>query len=244
MSRHQPTDATTTRTLRGWAPRLALALACGALGACAKAPGTMTPSEPASQWRTLFDGTTLAGWRGFRTTEPPAGWTPVEGALVRTSAGGDLMTVDQFGDFELQLEWKLTPGGNSGIMFRVTTAGAQTYETGPELQVLDNAGHADGKDPRTSAGSNYALHAPVRDVTRPIGEWNAVRLVVKGAHVEHWMNGVKLLEYELWSPDWEARVAASKFDAWKGYGRATRGHIVLQDHGDLVSYRNIRIRPL
>jgi hypothetical protein len=217
-------------------------LACGAMGMCAKAPVRVTSPEPDAGWRRLFDGTTMTGWRGFKTAEPPAGWKPVDGALVRVDGGGDLMTVDQFGDFELRLEWKISAGGNSGIMFRATTAGAQTYETGPEMQVLDNAGHRDGKDPKTSAGSNYALQAPVRDVTKPVGEWNAVRLIVAGAHVEHWMNGVKLLEYELWNPDWEARVKASKFNAWSGYGRATRGHLVLQDHGDLVSYRNIIIK--
>jgi hypothetical protein len=158
--------------------------------------------------------------------------------------GGDLITVDQYGDFELRLEWKIARGGNSGIMFHVTDDAGQTYETGPEMQVLDNGGHADGRDPVTSAGSNYALHAPTRDVTRPIGEWNEVRLLVRGPHVEHWLNGVKLLEYELWSPDWEARVQASKFKTMPGYGRARRGHIALQDHGDRVSYRNIRIKTL
>jgi hypothetical protein len=210
----------------------------------ARQQNTLTAPEKAAGWRLLFDGSTMAGWRGFKTAEPPAGWRPVDGALVWAGTGGDLMTVDEFADFELRLEWKITKGGNSGIMFHVTTAGGETYETGPEMQVLDNAGHADGEDPKTSAGSNYALYAPVRDVTKPVGEWNAVRLVVKGAHVEHWMNEVKLLEYELWSPDWEARVKASKFSAWSAYGRAKRGHIVLQDHGDLVSYRNIKIKTL
>src|SRR5690606_30324656 len=107
-----------------------------------------------------------------------------------------------------------------------------------------NAGHPDGRNPLTSAGANYALHAPVRDVTRPPGEWNDVRLVVDGAHVEHWLNGEKVVEYELWSEDWEARVAASKFASLPHYGRARRGHIALQDHGDLVAYRSIMIRPL
>jgi hypothetical protein len=129
-------------------------------------------------------------------------------------------------------------------MFHVTQDGGQTYETGPEFQVLDNAGHKDGGNSMTSAGSNYALHPPVRDVTRPIGEWNEVRLIVNGAHVEHWMNGVKLLEYELWSDDWNARVKASKFNKMPHYGRAKRGHIALQDHGDPVWYRTIKIRPL
>ena len=204
---------------------------------------SLTAAETAAGWRLLFDGTTLDGWRGFTTVEPPPSWKPVDGTLLRVADGGDLMTVDQYADFELELEWKVPPAGNSGIMFRVTGQGARTHETGPEMQVLDNAGHPDSKDPRTSAGANYALHAPVRDVTRPAGQWNAVRLVVKGAHVEHWMNGEKLLEYELWSADWEARVKASKFAAWPAYGRARRGHIVLQDHGDAVAFRNIRIRP-
>lgn len=205
---------------------------------------TLTAAEKSEGWRLLFDGQTLQGWRGFRSGTPPAGWKAMDGALVRDGGGGDIMTVEQFGDFELRLDWKIAKGGNSGIMFRVTQDGAATYETGPELQVLDNAGHKDGGSSMTSAGSNYALHAPVRDVTRPVGEWNAVRLVVNGAHVEHWMNGVKLLEYELWSPDWTARMTASKFGKMPHYGRATRGHIALQDHGDPVWYRNIRIRPL
>jgi hypothetical protein len=112
------------------------------------------------------------------------------------------------------------------------------------MQVVDNVRHRDGKNPLTSAGSNYALHAPVRDVTRPVGEWNDVGLVVKSPHVEHWLNGVKIVEYELWSPDWEARVKASKFSTMPGYGRAKRGHIALQDHGDRVWYRHIKIRPM
>jgi hypothetical protein len=203
---------------------------------------TLTAAEKAEGWKLLFDGKSLNGWRAFKDTAPPAGWKAINGELVRESTGGDLMTRDQFGDFELRLEWKVVRNGNSGIMFRVTDQGAQTYETGPEFQILDNAGHKDGKNPMTSAGSNYAMHAPIRDVTRPVGEWNDVRLIVRGAHVEHWMNGVKLLEYELWSEDWDKRMKASKFAKMPGYGRARRGHLVLQDHGDLVWYRNIKIR--
>jgi hypothetical protein len=209
-----------------------------------QASNSLSAAEKAEGFTPLFDGRTLNGWRAFKSTTPPAGWKAVNGELVRDSGGGDLMTVEQFGDFELRLEWSLTPNGNSGIMFRVTNDGAQTYETGPEFQILDNAGHKDGKEPLTSAGSNYAMHAPVRDVTKPVGEWNDVRLIVRGAHVEHWMNGVKLLEYELWSDDWTKRMKASKFAKMPAYGRAARGHIVLQDHGDVVRYRNLRIRRL
>lgn len=195
-------------------------------------------------WRVLFDGTGTTAWRGFRRPDLPSGWQAVDGALTRVRGGGDIVTRDEFGDFELELEWKVAPGANSGIMYRVSEADDATYRTGPEMQVLDDAGHRDGQSRLTAAGSNYALHAAAAGVVRPVGEWNQARLIVRGAHVEHWLNGQKVVEYELWSPDWEARVKESKFAAWSGYGRARRGHIALQDHGDWVAYRNIRIREL
>jgi 3-keto-disaccharide hydrolase len=205
---------------------------------------TLTPEEKAAGWKLLFDGKSLAGWRGFKTETPPAGWKAVDGTLTRESGGGDLMTADQYGDFELRLEWKISAGGNSGIMFRVTPDGEETWHSGPEMQVLDNAKHKDGANPLTSAGSNYAVNAPIRDVTKPVGQWNSVRLVVKGAHVEHWLNDVKVVEYELWSPDWDKRVKASKFATIPQYGKAKRGYIAIQDHGDRVWYRNIKIKSL
>ncbi|MGH9658496.1 MAG: 3-keto-disaccharide hydrolase [Bryobacteraceae bacterium] len=210
----------------------------------AQAPGSLTAEEKAAGWKLVFDGASLAGWRAYKSQTPPAGWRASNGELIRDAAGGDLMTVEQFGDFELRLDWKIAKNGNSGIMFRATTEGEFPYSTGPEFQILDNAGHKDGQSPLTSAGSNYAVNPPVKDVTKPVGEWNSVRLIARGPHVEHWMNGVKLLEYDFGSPDWEARVKASKFATMPGYGRAPRGYIVLQDHGDLVTYRNIKIRPL
>jgi hypothetical protein len=214
----------------------------GALG-WSQAMTTLSDEEKKAGWKLLFDGKTLAGWRGFKS-ETPVGWKAVDGVLSRESAGGDLMTVEEFGDFELALEWKLAKGGNSGIFFHVTKEGDETWWSGPEFQVLDNAVHKDGKNPLTSAGSNYAVHPPTRDATKSIGEWNSVRVVVKGPHVEHWLNGVKVVEYELWSEDWHKRVKASKFDKIPIYGRAKRGHIALQDHGDPVWFRNIKIRPL
>jgi hypothetical protein len=196
------------------------------------------------EWGALFDGRTTAGWRGFRMDSMPAGWQVVDGALTRVGPGGDVITVEQFGDFELELEWNVAPGGNSGIMFRVTEDSDATYMSGPEMQVLDDAAHRDGLSRLTAAGANYGLDPAPADVVKPAGEWNAVRLVVRGAHVEHWLNGVKIVEYELWTPEWEAKVKATKFAQWPGYGRAHRGHIALQDHGDRVAYRNIRIRVL
>jgi len=174
----------------------------------------------------------------------PAGWQVVDGALTRVGEGGDLITRDEFGDFELALEWKVAEGGNSGIMYRVTEDAGATYETGPEMQVLDDARHKDGESRLTAAGSAYGLYPAPAGVVKPAGEWNAVRIVVRGNHVEHWLNGIKVVEYELGSPDWKAKVEASKFKQWPGYGRAASGHIALQDHGDRVAFRDIRIRTL
>jgi hypothetical protein len=228
------------------AAALAAVLACArpAPPPAADSAAASAPVSDATGWRSLFDGRTTAGWRGFRMASMPAGWTVVDGALTRTGEGGDIITTDQFTDFELELEWKVAPGGNSGIMYRVTEDAERTYHTGPEMQVLDDAGHQDGGARLTAAGSAYGLYAAPAGVVKPAGEWNAVRIVMRGRHVEHWLNGVRAVEYELGSPDWEAKVKASKFTEWPGYGRSPRGHIALQDHGDLVAYRNLRIREL
>jgi hypothetical protein len=168
----------------------------------------------------------------------------VDGAIERGTGGGDLVTDETFANFELALDWKVAPGGNSGIIYRIDDAGEQTYMTGPEMQVLDDERHPDGKSRLTSAGSVYGLYPAPTGVVKPAGEWNAVRIVVNGNSVVHWLNGVPAAKYDLGSADWERRVAASKFAEWKGYGRATRGRIGLQDHGDQVSFRNIRILVL
>jgi hypothetical protein len=208
------------------------------------AHNVLTPAERAQGWRLLLDGRSTAGWRGFKSDSMPQGWQIEDGALTRVAAAGDIVTDDQFESFELSLEWRVDAGGNSGIFYRVTDAGGAVYETGPEMQVLDDERHPDGKSPLTSAGSVFGLYPAPRGVVKPAGEWNAARIVVRGMHVEHWLNGQKIAEYELGSPDWKARVAASKFKQWPGYGRAITGRIALQDHGDRVAYRDIKIRVL
>ena len=205
---------------------------------------TLTSEERSQGWKLLFDGKTTAGWRGYKQQGMPAGWQVVDNALVRTAGGGDIITTEQYDSFELALEWKISAGGNSGVMYRVSEEGEASYHTGPEVQVLDNHGHRDGKNPLTSAGSCFGLYAPSKDVTKPVGSWNQMRLVVKGNHVEHWLNGDKVVEYELHSPDWKTRVEGSKFKEWPTFGRIPRGHIALQEHGNRVEYRNIKIRPL
>ncbi len=207
-------------------------------------PNTLTNAERTMGWRLLFDGSTTTGWRGYRQSVVPGGWQAIDGALTRTGGGGDLITTDQFANFELTLEWMIAAGGNSGIMYRVSEAGDAPFQTGPEFQVLDNAGHADGSSGLSSAGACYGLYAPSQDVTRPPGAWNEVRIVANGAHVEHWMNGVKIVDYEIGSAEWLERFRASPHRDFPGYAREPRGYIALQDHGARVADRNIKIRLL
>ncbi|MDH3270791.1 MAG: DUF1080 domain-containing protein [Gemmatimonadota bacterium] len=205
---------------------------------------TLTAAERAAGWELLFDGRTLEGWRGYNRGDLPGGWSVVDGMLARTGEGGDIITDRSFSDFELALEWRLDAGGNSGVFYRAAEGEEWVYHSAPEYQVLDDERHRDGQDPLTSAGANYGLHPAPRGVVRAVGEWNQARIVVEGNHVEHWLNGTRIVEYELGSPDWEARVAASKFSQWPAYGRADAGHVGLQDHGDPVWYRNIKIREI
>ena len=204
----------------------------------------LTEAEERIGWRLLFDGETLDGWRGFKRTGTE-GWAVDDQAIARVGAGGDLVTVGQFENFILELEWKVAPGGNSGIFYGVEEEGYDyPWQTGAEMQVLDNALHQDGRSPFTSAGANYALHAPPFDVTKPAGEWNHVRLEVRGQRVVHALNKTLLFEFERWTPEWEALVEASKFSNMPGYGRSAVGHLSLQDHGDPVWFRNIKILEL
>ena len=209
----------------------------------------MTPARDSAAasvpWQPIFDGATLAGWHGFKTPgRAPAGWQARDGELVRVAGGDDLVTDRTYANFELALEWQVGEGGNSGILYRIDPTASITHESGPEMQVLDDGGHPDGASRLTAAGAAYGLYPAPPGIVRQPGFWNEARLLVDGAHVEHWLNGVKVVEYELWSPDWEERVKRSKFAAWPGYGRSVRGYIGLQDHGDRVAYRNIRIREL
>jgi 3-keto-disaccharide hydrolase len=208
-------------------------------------PGPLTPAEQQAGWRSLFDGTSTAAWKGYKRDSVPSGWRIADGTLTKSGSTGDILTRDQFGDFDLVLEWKIAPGGNAGIFYRGTEEYDHIYWSAPEYQLLDDAQAADGKSRLTSAGAAYALYPAPDGILKPAGEWNATRILARGAHVEHWLNGQKLLEYELWSPDWEAKVKASKFGAWPGYGRAKQGYIGIQgDHDGLLALRNVKIREL
>lgn len=206
---------------------------------------TLTAEQRAAGWRSLFDGTSTSAWRGYQSPTLPAGWSIVDGVLTKSGSVGDLLSKEQFGNFELALDWNLSPGGNAGIFYRGTEDYDHIYWSAPEYQLLDDAGHPDGKSRLTSAGAAYALYPSPAGVEKPAGQWNSTLIVVSGNRVQHWLNGQKLLEYELGSPDWEAKVKASKFIEYPKYGRATRGYIGIQgDHDGVLSIRNVRIREL
>lgn len=203
------------------------------------------PSVDTTGWRWLFDGKSLAAFRGYKMDSMPSGWHIANGTLTKTGTVDDIITRDKFANFELSFDWKIASGGNSGVMYRVTEGYDHMYWSGPEYQLLDDAGHPDGKSRMTAAGSAYAVYPSPAGVVKPANQWNSSLIVVNGNHVEHWMNGQKLLEYDLQSPDWTAKVKASKFKAWPDYGLAKTGYIGIQgDHDGELWLRNIKIREL
>ncbi|MCR4439125.1 MAG: DUF1080 domain-containing protein [bacterium] len=199
------------------------------------------------QWVTLFDGRSVEAWRGFhRANFPNEGWTVQDGAL-KTIGGGehvDIITKETYRNFELVLEWKVAPGGNSGIFYRVTEEADAVWQSAPEMQVLDDERHPDGREPKTSAGALYGLIAPLGKRLRPAGKYNQARIVVQGTKVEHWLNGAKVVAYDLASDSLRHLIAGSKFKDYPWFALARQGHIALQHHGEEVWYRNIRIRRL
>jgi hypothetical protein len=213
---------------------------------------SLSDEERNNGWRLLFNGKSTAGWRGYKTTTVPDSWRVENGSLLaRRESGrsaGDLITVEQFADFELVLQWKMTKGNNSGVIYRATEQHDQVWQSGPEYQILDNTMHLDGLNPLASAGACYAVFAPAKDMTRPVGQWNQTRIVAVGKHVEHWLNGDRLLEYDIDSDRWQAHVKTSKFFPTAygqgNWGQAEKGHIGLQDYGGAIEFRNIKIRPL
>ncbi len=210
--------------------------------AAADAPhNTLSDAEKAAGWKLLFDGKTADAWRNFKKDTMGEGWKVQDGALVRADKGaGDIITKDPFDAFELTLDYNISKGGNSGLMFHVTEAEKTPWMSGPEIQIQDNV---DGHDPQ-KAGWLYQLYKSDTDATKPAGEWNTLRIVISPSKCEQYMNGVKYCEYVKGSKDWDERVAASKFSKMPAFGKSTKGHICLQDHGNLVSFRNIKIRPI
>jgi hypothetical protein len=209
-----------------------------------------SPAPPAkAQPQSLFDGKTTHGWHTYlKPTAEPA-WEVVEGALQlnpQAPGQGDLVTDGEYENFELELEWKISPGGNSGLLFGVHEDPAfhATYETGLEMQVLDNQGAEDNKKASHLAGSLYDLQAPAKDVAKPAGEWNLVKLRKQNGHLTFWLNKAKIVDVQLGSPQWQALVENSKFKTWKSFATYPKGHIALQDHGHQVAFRAITLKQL
>lgn len=224
----------------------------------AHAAASLTPEEARAGWRLLWDGETSRGWRSARHSEFPArGWRMENDVLTVLKSdgheggqGGDIITVEKFSNFELTLDFKLTPGANSGIKYFVDPAlnQGEGSSIGLEYQLLDDALHPDaklGKNGNRTLASLYDLYpASTAKKPHPIGEWNTARIVSRGQHVEHWLNGEKILEYTRATPQFRADVQGSKYKIWPRFGELAEGHILLQDHGDTVSFRNIKIRVL
>ena len=242
-------------------------LACSSRSVATPAPdeaNRLTSAEAAAGWRLLFDGSTLRGWRGLgRDSVPSAHWVVEQGTIAKIAsgripvaadgqplAGGDLMTVDAWRDFELAFEWKVSAGANSGVKYNVDEALSTTLEPrnaakGFEYQVLDDDRHEDGKLPSHRAGALYDLVPPnARKALRPVGEWNRSRIVLRGNHGEHWLNGEKVVEYDLGTPTMDSLLVASKYRPIPWFAERRRGHVVLQDHGDAVWFRALKLREL
>lgn len=196
-------------------------------------------------WIVLFDGESTAALRGYGEDEFPTSWVTAGGELhALPGAGVDLITRELFADFELEFEWRVSRGGNSGVLYRVAESDGPAWTSGPEYQILDDGGHPDGGDPSTSSAALYGLIAPTTDRRlEPVGSFNAGRIVVRDGHVEHWLNGRLVVAYDWNGPTVRSRIAASKFRDATGFMAADVGGVVLQHHGEEVWFRNVRIRP-
>jgi 3-keto-disaccharide hydrolase len=222
------------------------------------APGenTLTDQEKAEGWTLLFDGQTMNGWHTYGRNGVGKAWQVADGAIVldtgakkdfQTLEGGDICTNDEFENFDLKLQWKISPGGNSGIIFYVqedTSKFHYTFESGPEMQVLDNEGHEDGKIEKHHAGDLYDLIASTKPSAKPVGDWNDVEIKSLNGKLDMYLNGENVVSTTMWDDNWKKLIAGSKFKDMPGFGTFRKGKIALQDHGFMVYFRNIKIRKL
>jgi hypothetical protein len=227
----------------------AFLLSCGTATKKSEPINTLSKAEIKEGWKLLFDGKSTDQWKLFNKSEAISGWKIVDGILensgVGSDHGGDIITKDQFENFELSIEWNVSPQSNSGVFIHVQEGVSEAiYESGPEYQLIDDAGWPEKLEEWQKSGANYAMQPPANAKVNPAGEWNLTRIVVNGPHVEHWLNGVKVVEYELWSDSWKAQKEAGKWKDVATYGIAKTGHIGLQDHGGLTKFRNIKIKAL
>lgn len=234
-------------TSTAWRATVMRPMLCGVLLlsqlAGAASPAGDAPAGP--KWRPLLESSTASSWRGWTSGDLPSGWHVADGVLSKEGPVDDLVSRELYANFELELEWKIGKGGNSGVFFRGTRDYDHIYWSAPEYQLLDDANAPDGGNRLTSAAAAYALYPSTAGVVAPFDHWNKTRIVVNGAHVEHWLNGEQVVTYELWSEEWKAKVKASKYAAYPGYGLAKQGLLGIQgDHPGTLALRNIRVREL
>lgn len=210
----------------------------------------LTEAQKQEGWSLLFDGQSLAQWRMYQD-KPGNSWTIQDSSIYckgsstdKSDLRGDLITREQFEDFELEMDWKISPAGNSGLMYMVNENSKAAYMSGPEYQMIDDEGFPEKLEDWQKTGANYAMNTATKQMAKPVGQWNHTRLVVNKGHVEHWLNGEKVVEYELWSDEWKASKVKGKWKDTPEYGMTKKGHIALQDHGSEAWFRNIRIRKL
>jgi len=215
-------------------------------------------SSPGDErWIPLFDGKSTNGWRNYQKKTAGKSWVVKDGTLIlevvsdgkgrtKTEDGGDLITVDQYENYELSLEWKISECGNSGVLFNVVEDKQyeRVYHTGPEMQILDNTCHPDAKIHTHRAGDLYDLIACSEEVVKPAGEWNQILIRINAGQTEFFLNDQKVVEFMMFDQSWKERIAKSKFKDMPGFGKSQKGHIALQDHGDAVAFRDIKIRML
>ncbi|MBL0939362.1 MAG: DUF1080 domain-containing protein [Gemmatimonadaceae bacterium] len=215
---------------------------------------TLTTAEQKAGWRLLFDGKSMDAWRGYQQETMPPEWSIVDGALTKIKNTNDIVTREQFGDFDLTLEWKVALRGNSGIFYRATERETKVYWSAPEYQLAEDSLTPDSRNIMTSVAAVYGFYPSKRGVVKPAGEWNTTRILAKGPHVEHWLNGVLIAQYEMWSKEWTEKLRGVpgdstkkplKFAPYADWGMAKRGHLAIQgDHNGALSLRNIKIREL
>lgn len=210
----------------------------------------LTKAEKKEGYHLLFDGKTMNGWRTYQNKSSDS-WLVNNGTLYckgsatnKSDKRADIITNDQFENFDLSVDWKISPQGNSGIIYMVTEQYPASYLSGPEYQIIDDNNFPEKLENWQKTAANYAMDPAPAAVPNPVGEWNHTRIIVNKGHVEHWLNGKKVVDYELWTDEWKKNKMAGKWKDAPGYGQSKRGHIALQDHGSEAWFKNIRIRQL